>query len=112
MVMSPQRAFVQAIGQRGTVVLGFGLSFAFGMALLVVVTRVVEHPAVIGWVPGLIAGTVVPTLWVCWAVRCPSCGARIVWIAIYEQGMNNWMRWLLSLVECPKCRHRPSIPRY
>jgi hypothetical protein len=42
------------------------------------------------------------------AVRCPRCGARLVWLAVKEQSAGNWLPWLLQLRSCPKCRFDPA----
>ena len=42
------------------------------------------------------------------AVRCPRCGARIVWLAVREQPAGSWLPWLLQLRRCPRCRFDPA----
>lgn len=37
------------------------------------------------------------------AVRCPSCGASLLWFAISQKTANGWLAWLLHESTCPKC---------
>jgi len=37
------------------------------------------------------------------AIRCPSCGARWLWLATMQRE-TNWRKWLLARGSCPKCR--------
>jgi hypothetical protein len=43
--------------------------------------------------------------WVCLAVRCGKCKAKLVWKAMREQSYNDWLPWLMSLRQCPVCQH-------
>lgn len=36
------------------------------------------------------------------AIRCPSCGARWFWIAMFKQRSDNWFNWLFQ-PKCPIC---------
>ena len=36
-------------------------------------------------------------------IRCPSCKARWVWIAVSERDASDWWPWLLGLEFCPRC---------
>ena len=42
------------------------------------------------------------------AVRCPSCRARWVWIAVSEQDYRTWTDWLPALKACPRCGFKAS----
>ena len=39
----------------------------------------------------------------CVALRCPCCQARWVWMAVSGQAPIEWLPWLMSLVQCPRC---------
>ena len=39
----------------------------------------------------------------CGTIRCPGCGARLLWKAVREQQSGNWLAWLMSLKRCPVC---------
>ena len=49
----------------------------------------------------------VVALWLCLAIRCPRCKARIVWIAVHEHATGKWLSWLLTLTTCPRCNFDP-----
>jgi hypothetical protein len=51
----------------------------------------------------LVVATLLVGLWLCLAIRCPRCQAKIVWIALCEQGAGHWLVWLLALTKCPRC---------
>lgn len=40
----------------------------------------------------------------CTAIRCPSCGARWVWLGFKGQNAMQWLPWLLNQAECPVCQ--------
>jgi endogenous inhibitor of DNA gyrase (YacG/DUF329 family) len=39
------------------------------------------------------------------SVRCPKCGAKLLWKAISEAPASRWLHWLVTLSECPVCGH-------
>jgi len=44
---------------------------------------------------GLLAGS--------FFVRCPMCGAKLLWKALSEAPASRWLHWLLTLSKCPVC---------
>jgi hypothetical protein len=42
----------------------------------------------------------------CVTVKCPSCGAHLLWKAVREQPSDGWYTWLMSLEMCPVCGAR------
>jgi DNA-directed RNA polymerase subunit RPC12/RpoP len=38
---------------------------------------------------------------------CPRCRSRLVWKAMSERGIGNWLSWLRRLQQCPTCDYRP-----
>jgi hypothetical protein len=40
----------------------------------------------------------------CLSIRCPVCGARWVWMGASGKSSVEWLSWLLSRSECPRCR--------
>jgi hypothetical protein len=38
-----------------------------------------------------------------WAIRCPTCDARWIWIAVSERDYGEWLSWALGLEFCPRC---------
>lgn len=37
------------------------------------------------------------------SVRCPICKAPWLWLGISGKSSGEWLSWLLSRTECPKC---------
>lgn len=42
-------------------------------------------------------------VWAALTIRCPSCGARLLWKAMRERTLLEHEHWLLSLEVCPAC---------
>lgn len=38
-----------------------------------------------------------------WAVRCPTCDARWIWLAVSERDHREWLSWAMGLEFCPRC---------
>jgi len=38
-------------------------------------------------------------------VKCPICGSKWLWLALRDQGIGQWLAWLMSLNKCPECGH-------
>jgi DNA-directed RNA polymerase subunit RPC12/RpoP len=55
-------------------------------------------PTLIGTGLGLVA-----LVAACLAVRCPSCGKRLLWHALSTMPSHAWLEWLLSETTCPRC---------
>jgi hypothetical protein len=49
--------------------------------------------------------------WGVLTVRCPACGARLLWKAAREQTPDSWWPWLSSLQTCPACGAVGDEPR-
>ena len=43
---------------------------------------------------------VIAAVWVNFSVRCPNCGARLLWMAIRGQPASNWMADHANRVPC------------
>jgi DNA-directed RNA polymerase subunit RPC12/RpoP len=41
--------------------------------------------------------------WVALTVRCPGCGARLLWKSMRERTPSDWLSWLVRLASCPMC---------
>lgn len=37
------------------------------------------------------------------SVRCPHCGLRLVMYAMSRQSIGQWLHWLLTVRNCPRC---------
>ena len=47
-----------------------------------------------------------PATW--FALRCPKCGARWLWMAVSKQKSLQWLDWLYAQKVCPRCGHDPG----
>ena len=36
-------------------------------------------------------------------IRCPNCALRLVPYAMSKKSIGDWLSWLLSVNQCPKC---------
>ncbi|MFT3926637.1 MAG: hypothetical protein QM778_29100 [Myxococcales bacterium] len=43
------------------------------------------------------------------AVRGHACGARWIWMAMSEQPLRTWGKWLFDLQACPRCGVEPAM---
>jgi len=44
-------------------------------------------------------------IFTCLSIRCPDCGLKWVWYAVSNKDINQWIFWLLSFGECPRCEY-------
>lgn len=44
----------------------------------------------------------------CFAIRCPNCGVRWVWLGVSGKSSGQWLEWLLNQSSCPKCEYVAS----
>ena len=44
----------------------------------------------------------------CVSIRCPKCNARWLWQGVSGKSSKEWLHWLLSHSECPKCKYEKS----
>jgi hypothetical protein len=42
-------------------------------------------------------------VWAFLSIRCPSCGARLLWQAARERGPLDCFFWILRVERCPAC---------
>src|SRR6266496_1370980 len=38
-------------------------------------------------------------------VKCPKCGAKLLWKALSEAPASRWLHWLLTICQCPVCNY-------
>ena len=103
-----QASFLEVTGQATKFFVGVCLFVVIGMCL----TWMFLSAELTDYFPFMILSTVVAALavgvWLCLAIRCPRCRARIVWVAIHERGVGDWLFWLLALQTCPRCAFDPG----
>ncbi len=46
-------------------------------------------------------------IWICVAIRCRSCGTRIVWHAMKTNKVGTWYEDVFSRQSCPACNAKP-----
>lgn len=44
--------------------------------------------------------------WLAWSVRCPSCGAKLVWLSLRQASAGESLTKVFEAVSCPRCGHR------
>jgi hypothetical protein len=99
--------FLESTKQTGKFIAAVGLFVATGAALgwLLLYAELSDYVVVL--IPVLSIGALAVGLWLCLAVRCPRCKARLVWIAAREYPIGGWLSWLLELTSCPRCGFDP-----
>lgn len=45
----------------------------------------------------------------CLSIRCPSCHARWLWLAVRSQDHLRWVSWLSAQRVCPRCGYDPAL---
>jgi len=87
---------------------------AVGLALMIaLVWDVVELPvrhSIVLYLSSL-AVLVISYAWVLLTVRCPSCGARVLWLAVKTKTPGEWFNWVVDLESCPICGSDGSGPQ-
>jgi hypothetical protein len=54
------------------------------------------------YLSGLTIG-IVGGAWSAGTIRCPSCGARLLWDAVHAKAFPGSLGWLLAVERCPTC---------
>lgn len=42
-------------------------------------------------------------IWTIFAIRCAYCGLHLVMFAMSKRGIGEWLHWLLTVRQCPRC---------
>jgi hypothetical protein len=103
-----QMSFLEMTGQSTEFRAGIGLFMTIGALLvwLFFYAQLTDDVFAFMLLSTLVAAFVV-ALWLCLAIRCPRCKAKIVWIAVHEHATDKWLLWLLGLTICPRCNFDP-----
>src|SRR5712691_7571531 len=102
-----QTSFLELTGQATKFLAGIGLFITLGVLLvwMFLYAELTDYFAFM-FLSTVVAAFMVG-LWLCFAIRCPRCKARVVWIAIREHAIGKWLFWLLALRTCPRCNFDP-----
>lgn len=58
-----------------------------------------------------LAGALLGYAWAVLAIRCPSCGTKLLWWTMSCNTPSDWVEWLMTATRCPVCGyHRESAP--
>ncbi len=44
----------------------------------------------------------------CVFIRCPNCKAPWLWLGVSGKNTSEWLHWLLTHSECPKCKNEKN----
>lgn len=100
-----ERSVIKTTGQWSKAVISFCAVIVGGVIMLVGSSRLnasdyVGPATMLGGGAFLFLGGVILAVT---AVRCPKCRARWVWLGLSKQASDEWLTWLLSRSECPRC---------
>jgi hypothetical protein len=98
-----QASFLEITGQSKRFLTGCGLFVILGASLLFIFLYADLTDYFAFMFVSMVVAAFISGIWLCLAIRCPRCQARIVWIAVREQGVGGWLLWLLALTKCPRC---------
>jgi hypothetical protein len=99
-----EESVIRKTGQWWKLILAFGGILAggvlmFGGQLMLASTQKAIFPIIAGVFLGIAS-----FIYGCFAIRCPNCGARWVWLGISGKSPGRWLDWLLNQSSCPKCK--------
>jgi predicted RNA-binding Zn-ribbon protein involved in translation (DUF1610 family) len=106
--MRQRATLLEASRQTRTLTLGVLLMFACGGGLVYFAFYQEMELSSVPIVLISTAGFFVTGAWLCLAIRCPNCGARILWQAFSQNAFGNWYLWLIRLTRCPTCGFEAS----
>src|ERR1700687_1527475 len=95
-------SFLKCSGQFWKLNVSFALSLAGSIVIFIAIanikqlsagvfTLIVMSATVLG-IGGLVGG--------CLLIRCPQCGAKLLWMSIRGQAIAKWLASLLAMTEC------------
>ena len=82
-------AFLEATGQAKAFWAAICVFIAMGATLVWALLDATLTEHVVLLISTLVVGALVVGLWLCLAVRCPRCNAKIVWIAVHDHPMET-----------------------
>ena len=77
-----------------------GASLFYGLRIMTTKPDALVASLIFG---GIVVG-IASLIFGCLSVRCPNCKAPWLWQGISGQSSGNWLIWLMSRAECPKCK--------
>jgi hypothetical protein len=99
--------FLVRSGQRWKFQLGGWMISAIGAAMLINAHGLFTDPPAAEWrwwlhiaspPLGILVG-----VWMVFAIRCPSCGEKLLWRAVSDQSLTAWLFWSGTNQSCPWC---------
>jgi hypothetical protein len=107
------KSLLKSSGQLWKLYASFVLSF-LGLALVMLAVaapgRYGVNASILLIVGGLVLG-IGAFIWACLAIRCPSCGAKLFWIAVSRETPTDWLSKLLGRTSCPACGRAAPAPK-
>src|SRR6266545_3627731 len=105
--MSLSKSFIALTGQATKLYGGIACFLAIGavVGVLMFFTSL-SDVLVIVTVAAVMAALALGT-WLCLAIKCPNCRARVVWLAMRHHSAEHWFWWLMNLTRCPRCGFMP-----
>ncbi len=107
------KSLLKSSGQLWKLYASFVLSF-LGLALVMLAVaapgRYGVNASILLIVGGLVLG-IGAFIWACLAIRCPSCGAKLFWIAVSRETPADWLSKLLGRTSCPACGRAAPAPK-
>ena len=102
-----QHSFLEATRQTTKFFTGLGLFVSIGILLVWSFLYADLTDLAVYLILSMVAAVCAVGVWLCLAIRCPRCRARIVWVAVREHPIGGWLSWLLTLSICPVCNFDP-----
>src|SRR5262249_49692645 len=96
-----QMSFLEKTGQAKRFRTGIGLFITIGVLLLWMFFYAELTDYFVFMFLATVVAAFAVALWLCLAIRCPRCKAKIVWIAVHEHATEKWLFWLSRLTICP-----------
>jgi hypothetical protein len=109
--VSSPKGLIETTGQMRTLYAGVWMAGLMGFLVLSIVLYSDQTSLDFVVILAALLAAVIVAVWVNFSVRCPNCGARLLWMAIRGQPASNWMSWLITQTACPVCSFEPEVKK-